>query len=438
MNNKTNIKDFSNCFSQEFLLKYVNNELSNAENLVVEHHIKECEICSDIVDGFLLMENPKDIINIAASLNADIDLKIRKKRRIFGMNTTVFRAVAAVFLLLFISGSFLIINNIITNMSVDEIKEFSQLETENFKEQDDEIFITKENTKQVADANAQEKISGNDDNKYAEYEKTETVEEFFEEEENTKDIQTTKEAQVEKSVAVDGITDVETNAVYSSADPTGADPTGTASVKSEMLILEDDKCTKAGAIQGNGLDDLTSTSSVSADLARANRKDEREFNKGNRTLQKNKELSTTNKINNEEKNDVLQLRKESDEIIEPIIVVLNMEAESDSADEPIAFASVEQKPEFHNGDSALMTYIANNFEYPEGVKELNLSGKIYVKFTITELGKVSNVQVVKGIYPALDNEAIRVVKNMPDWIPAKQNGKPVAVNYVLPIKITHP
>ncbi|MDD2387523.1 MAG: TonB family protein [Bacteroidales bacterium] len=436
MNNKTNIKDTSNCFSQEFLLKYINNELSNAENSIVENHIKDCNICSDIVDGLLMMENPNEIIEIANSINVAIDLKTKKKKRVFGMNTVTFRTVAAIFLLLLGSGAFLFINNMLTNVQIDEVKEFSQLESESFEESNDAVFTAKEKTNQVADAVAEEKTNEIGGNKYAEYEKTRTLKKDFEEEEKNTNQAILKEVVLSESAIVDGVTDKKTNAAYFADNNENINPTGTSSVKSETVSLDDDTSVKTDAAKDSGLINITATRTGNAESVASNRKQEQNLNKGNRSLLKSKEPVSTHDINNEQQNDVPQVIEEAEMIIEALIITDNdIEAELDNNDEPIAFAVVEQKPEFHNGDSALMAYVANNFEYPQGVKELGLSGRIYVKFTINEMGKVTNVHVVKGLYPELDTEAVRVVKNMPDWVPAKQNGKPVAVTYILPIKI---
>ncbi len=433
MNNKTNIKDTSNCFSQEFLLKYINDELSDAENSIVENHIKDCNICSDIVDGLLMMENPNEIIEIANSLNVAIDLKTKKKKRVFGMDILAFRAMAAIFLLLLASGTFLFINNMLTNVQIDEVNEFSQLESESLEEKNDIVFTAQEKTNQVADAVTEETTNGIDDNKYAEYEKTRTVEEIFEEEENITDQAILKEVLLSESAIVDGVTDKETNAAYFATNNENIKPTGTSLVKSETVFLDDDTSVKVDAAKDSGLINITATGN--GELVSTNIRQEQDFNKGNRSLQKSNKPVTVNKNSEIESDDFVKV-EDSEMIIEALIITDNdIEAELDNNDEPIAFAVVEQKPEFHNGDSALMVYVANNFEYPEGVKELKISGRIFVKFTISEMGKVTNVHVIRGLYPELDAEAVRVVKNMPDWIPAKQRGKPVAVNYVLPIKI---
>ena len=78
-------------------------------------------------------------------------------------------------------------------------------------------------------------------------------------------------------------------------------------------------------------------------------------------------------------------------------------------------------------------YLRNSIIYPKDEAEKKLSGKVYVQFVIGKDGKVDQVKVLRGVDPALDAEAVRAVRAMPSWIPARMNGKPVATRYVLPI-----
>ncbi len=91
---------------------------------------------------------------------------------------------------------------------------------------------------------------------------------------------------------------------------------------------------------------------------------------------------------------------------------------------------VEHMPEF-NGD--LKLYMASNIHYPDEARKAGVEGRVVLSFVVNEDGKVSDIQVLRGISTACDEEAIRVVKEMPDWKPAKQNGKAVKVRYTLPV-----
>ena len=98
------------------------------------------------------------------------------------------------------------------------------------------------------------------------------------------------------------------------------------------------------------------------------------------------------------------------------------------------FTIVEDQPSFPGGESALFEYLQNNIAYPQMAKESNIQGTVFVTFVVEPDGFISNVKVLRGIGGGCDNEAIRVVRKMPRWAPGKQRGKPVRVQFNLPIK----
>ena len=97
------------------------------------------------------------------------------------------------------------------------------------------------------------------------------------------------------------------------------------------------------------------------------------------------------------------------------------------------FMTVENMPEFPGGDLGLMNYIRKNVKYPPIAKEYNITGKVYVSFIVDKSGSVTNEKIVRGVDKNLDAEALRVVKSMPKFKPGKQRGKPVNVQYNVPI-----
>lgn len=82
-----------------------------------------------------------------------------------------------------------------------------------------------------------------------------------------------------------------------------------------------------------------------------------------------------------------------------------------------------------------MKYIADNFRYSNIQGDCSIQGKIVVSFIVNEDGNLNDIKVKKSVYSDLDQEAVRVVKSMPKWIPAKQNGKAVKSKYTLPVYI---
>lgn len=99
---------------------------------------------------------------------------------------------------------------------------------------------------------------------------------------------------------------------------------------------------------------------------------------------------------------------------------------------------VEKMPSFPGGQEEMMKFIATNLKYPEETKKSGIQGRVVVRFVVTEIGRIEDIQVLRGIDSALDKEAVRVVKTMPKWEPGMQKGKPVAVYFNLPLLITPP
>jgi TonB family protein len=98
------------------------------------------------------------------------------------------------------------------------------------------------------------------------------------------------------------------------------------------------------------------------------------------------------------------------------------------------FQVVEEMPQFPGGDGAMFKFITEHIVYPESAKDNGIEGKVYAQFVVQSNGKITNINVLRGIDPSLDAEAVRVIKLFPAWKPGKQNGKPVNVYYTVPIK----
>ncbi|MDE7347111.1 MAG: M56 family metallopeptidase [Muribaculaceae bacterium] len=94
--------------------------------------------------------------------------------------------------------------------------------------------------------------------------------------------------------------------------------------------------------------------------------------------------------------------------------------------------------EFPGGTGKLMEYLAYNVRYPESAQKENRSGRSVVGYTVQKDGKISNIKVLKSSWPDLDEEAIRVVANMPDWTPAISNGISTQSEFALPVNFRLP
>jgi len=122
---------------------------------------------------------------------------------------------------------------------------------------------------------------------------------------------------------------------------------------------------------------------------------------------------------------------EIDEDTEVDFVDINTEDEE--IEENVVFQIVEKMPSFPGGEAAMMKFLSDNIKYPTIAQENGIQGRVYVNFVVSKTGEISNIKVVRGVDPALDQEAIRVVKSMPKWEPGEQRGKPVNVSFMLPI-----
>ncbi len=98
------------------------------------------------------------------------------------------------------------------------------------------------------------------------------------------------------------------------------------------------------------------------------------------------------------------------------------------------FMVVEQMPEFPGGSQEMYKFLARNIRYPTEAVRDDLEGKVVVTFTVSDKGRIRNPQVIQSLGGGTDEEALRVVLNMPSWKPAIQNRRPVAMEYVLTIE----
>ena len=95
-----------------------------------------------------------------------------------------------------------------------------------------------------------------------------------------------------------------------------------------------------------------------------------------------------------------------------------------------------EKPEFPGGQAALDKYLADNVRYPASAKENGVEGIVGVQFIVHTDGSLGTIKIIRMVDPDLEQEAIRVVKNMPAWIPADKNGSPVEASAQVSVPFT--
>ncbi|MEM7160811.1 MAG: energy transducer TonB [Bacteroidota bacterium] len=102
-------------------------------------------------------------------------------------------------------------------------------------------------------------------------------------------------------------------------------------------------------------------------------------------------------------------------------------------DEEHIFTIVEEQPEFPGGDLAMKKFLNENMDYPRLALEAGIHGTVYLTFVVDQEGNIDNVEILRGIGGGCDGEAVSVVSKMPKWKPGKQRGKPVKVQFNMPI-----
>ncbi len=117
----------------------------------------------------------------------------------------------------------------------------------------------------------------------------------------------------------------------------------------------------------------------------------------------------------------------------PHTVYLFKSKEIQEQNEDQIFESVEHNPEFKGGKISMYKFLGSNIIYPKAAQKAKKSGRVFVRFVVEKDGSLSNFELLESLGYGCDEEAIRVIKSMPKWIPGTQNGKPVRVYYKMPI-----
>lgn len=133
--------------------------------------------------------------------------------------------------------------------------------------------------------------------------------------------------------------------------------------------------------------------------------------------------------------DDIEIDVEADQttVIADFVPVVKVEAEIEELE---IFTVVESMPEFPGGDAARMKFLQDNIKYPQLARESGIQGTVYVTFVVETNGRVTDVRVLRGIGGGCDEEAVRVIQMMPNWKSGKQRGKPVRVQFNMPIRFT--
>lgn len=130
------------------------------------------------------------------------------------------------------------------------------------------------------------------------------------------------------------------------------------------------------------------------------------------------------------------------------VTIEKIEVEEETEEEALPFAVVENVPIYPGCnrqlkrpqqvecfESHVLQFVSQKIRYPEAARRLNLSGRVFVQFVIEKDGKVSNIEVLRGVHPMVDEAAVNAVRRLPQMEPANQRGKPVRMKFVLPVRM---
>lgn len=111
------------------------------------------------------------------------------------------------------------------------------------------------------------------------------------------------------------------------------------------------------------------------------------------------------------------------------------DVKTEKQDEKI-FVVVENQPQYPGGKDAQIKFLATNIKYPQEARKAGIQGMVYVTYVVEKDGSITDVRFLRGIGGGCDEEAVRVIKAMPSWIPGTQRGEAVRVQFNLPIRFT--
>lgn len=119
------------------------------------------------------------------------------------------------------------------------------------------------------------------------------------------------------------------------------------------------------------------------------------------------------------------------EAVQPVYIPPIVDEIIPEETEIVVFAEV--MPAFPGGQQAFNGFLKKNLKYPTIPQENGIEGRVIIQFVVDKDGTITNAEVVRGVHPQLDKEALRVVSLMPKWTPGMQNRKPVRVKYTMPV-----
>lgn len=108
--------------------------------------------------------------------------------------------------------------------------------------------------------------------------------------------------------------------------------------------------------------------------------------------------------------------------------------DTSAVDQSKVYAVVQLEPDFVGGREKFNQYVKQNLHYPANAKNNNIQGRVILGFIVERDGSITSIEVIRGLSPECDTEAVRLISNSPKWNPGLQNGHAVRVHYVIPVE----
>lgn len=122
----------------------------------------------------------------------------------------------------------------------------------------------------------------------------------------------------------------------------------------------------------------------------------------------------------------------------PLTMFSQDEENSKSVKAGFGVSVVQIQPEFPGGPDSLQSFLKQNLRYPDSAKFKRIQGRVYIGFLVDKKGKIREEKILSGVNELLDNEALRVLKLMPQWKPGTAGGSATSVQYILPVDFIIP
>jgi len=408
----------TDCISEQAMFDYIDNKLSPKEQHAVEKHLLDCEFCSDALEGLRLVKN-RNIIGILhkeAAARLLVPVQEQEEKKAAGFNYKIYLSIAAGLLLL-LGGVFF-------------FNHFSQ----NDMKQD------------VAELKTEQKNQGTEPT-----DPTPTPPPVAAETTKTTSANSTLQTATPERAKGEPARDVKPGApvvMKDEAAPNLEQAVQDVSVAEEKNYKkqEADKVTPDGftnndqTISANKWEQPT-TSSYSyspASPKAADRKQDYDQDQLKETEQTSSKMRATTKTTaaGKKKGDAKAVENESGLFLNNDAVQAPPDAQSAVADSVNVLVVVDQPAAYPGGQPAMLKFIRDKAKWPEAKATEEITpAKVYVQFVVEKNGTITHPKVLRGINPAFDKEALRLVSLMPNWIPAKLNGKYVASLYTFPITV---